>query len=92
MKCLVCLQNEATGSAIVEGTYFKEVCDSCKPHSHVSSGHARWERSIDAEDHESEIIQPYGADGGINPKFAKLYPKQAKALFSDKEIRDAELK
>lgn len=92
MLCEICLKNPATSSAIIQGVYYKNVCDSCKPNSRISSGHARWERSIDAEDHEADIIQPYGADGGINPKFAKLYPKQAKALFTDEDIRNSELK
>jgi hypothetical protein len=55
----------------------------------VSSGDARWQRTIDAEDHEAEIQQPWNADGSINTRFAKLYPTQAAALFSEKEIRDA---
>lgn len=92
MLCDICLQNQATSSAIVDGVYYKNVCDSCKSQPNVSSGHARWSRSIDAEDHEAEIQQPYQSDGGINPRFAKLYPKQAKALFTDEEIRNSQLK
>lgn len=55
----------------------------------VSTGAARWNRTIDAEDHEAEIQQPYNKDGTINAGFAKMYPRQAKALFTDKQIRDA---
>lgn len=57
----------------------------------MSSGHARWNRSIDTEDHEHEIQQPYNADGSINTKFAKLYPMQAGKLFTPEEIRRASL-
>lgn len=58
----------------------------------VSSGAAEWDRVIDAQDHESDIQQPYNADGSINARFAKLYPRQAAALFTPEQIRDAELK
>jgi hypothetical protein len=46
-------------------------------------------RSIDAEDHEQDIQQPYGKDGKPNPMFIRLYPKQAKAVFTEKQMRDA---
>lgn len=91
-RCAICKTNPATISAIIDGVYYKALCASCKPLPKVSSGHARWQRDIDVIDHEADIQQPYNSDGSINAKFAKLYPKQAKALFSDKQIRDAELK
>lgn len=56
----------------------------------VSSGHANWSRTIDVEDHEADIQQPYNSDGTINTRFAKLYPKQAKALFTPVQLREAE--
>lgn len=89
--CENCHQNPAEIGIIVEGKYSK-VCADCKPLPQISSGHARWERGVDLEDHEAEIMQPYNADGTINARFAKLYPKQAKALFNDKQLRDAELR
>lgn len=55
----------------------------------VSSGHAEWNRTIDMQDHEADIQQPYNKDGTINTRFAKLYPKQAKALFTEVELRNA---
>lgn len=87
--CEKCKKNKATSSAIVQGIYYQYICNSCKARPQVSSGAARWNRTIDAEDHEAEIQQPYNADGSINAGFAKMYPKQAKAIFSDKQIRDA---
>lgn len=84
--CLICNQNPATASAIVQGTYYRSVCSSCKAQPNVSSGHARWERSIDAEDHEFDIMQPYGADGKPNAQFVKAYPRQSAALFSQEEM------
>lgn len=92
MLCTICLTKPATNSAIVEGVYYKNVCDSCKSQPNVSSGHARWEQTIDAEDHEADIMQPWNADGSINARFTKLYPKQAKHLFTPEEIRNSEIK
>lgn len=90
MKCEICLTNPASLSAVIGGTYFKHVCVGCNAgKAQVSSGHARWLRSVDAEDHEAEIQQPYNADGTINTRFAKLYPRQAAALFSEDDLRKA---
>lgn len=89
-----CCQKTKTNlrSAVVSGAFYKNVCEECLAKTRiVSSGHARWERSIDLEDHEADIQQPYNADGTINTRFAKLYPKQAKALFSESELRKASL-
>lgn len=88
-KCDICLENEATVSAIVESVYYKNVCDSCNSNGGVSSGHARWLRSLDAEDNEAFIQQPYNSDGTINTRFAKLYPKQAAAVFTQDELDKA---
>lgn len=88
-KCDVCLINNSEISAVIDGVYYKNVCLPCNGKDQVSSGHARWLRSIDAEDNEAAIQQPYNSDGTINTRFAKLYPKQAAALFSDEELRKA---
>lgn len=86
-KCDSCRKNEGLLSAVVGGVYYKNICSHCNSkNSGVNSGHARWLRSVDAEDHEAEIQQPYNADGTINIRFAKLYPKQARAVFSDDEL------
>lgn len=88
--CTKCHQRQSSLSGIVKGVYYKNLCTECLNESSiVSSGDARWQRSLDAEDHEAEIQQPYLSDGTINTRFAKLYPKQASALFTEKEIRDA---
>jgi len=77
---------------IIIGDKYHNVCAECKPLPRVSSGHARWSRGIDIEDREADVQQPYNKDGSINTRFAKLYPKQAKALFSDDDIRKANLR
>jgi hypothetical protein len=89
--CELCETNSGVVGAIINGVYHRSVCSSCNGKSAVvSSGHARWMRSVDAEDHEADIQQPYNSDGTINTRFAKLYPEQARALFSEDELRKAE--
>lgn len=89
--CQKCRIRPATIGVIIGGEYL-DLCTECKPLPQVNSGAARWARGIDLEDHEHEIQQPYNKDGSINTRFAKLYPTQAKALFTDKQLRDAELR
>lgn len=88
--CQKCHSNPSSGAAVIQGVYYASICSDCISGTViVSSGDARWRRSVDAEDHEAEIQQPYMSDGSINTRFAKLYPKQAAALFTEKQIRDA---
>jgi hypothetical protein len=92
VKCKNCKKNPSEVNAIINGVYYANLCKNCKAiisGNTVSSGHARWNRSIDAEDHEQDIQQPYGKDGKPNPMFSRLYPKQAKAVFTEKQMRDA---
>lgn len=92
-KCEICHDNVGTFSAIIDEIYYKNLCLKCKSKNiKISSGHARWARSVDLEDHEADIMQPFNADGSINTRFAKLYPKQAAELFDQQQLRDAELK
>lgn len=92
-KCSKCTKRDATAAGIVKGVYYKDICQSCLNEQNVvSSGHARWSRSIDAEDHEADIQQPWNADGTINTRFAKLYPRQAKAVFTPEELDRANRK
>lgn len=92
--CENCKKNPSNLSAIVSGVYYADLCYDCKAAlvahtAAVSSGHARWSRSLDLEDHEHEIQQPYNSDGTPNTRFMKLYPKQAEALFSEEQMRNA---
>lgn len=93
MNCTNCHQNKAEHSAVIKGVYYEGLCDGCfkllNRGQVVSSGHARWARSIDTEDHEADIQQPYGKDGKPNAKFIKLYPRQASYVFDEKQMRDA---
>lgn len=93
MKCTQCKTNEATIRAMIQGTYYPDLCSGCKAKlstgQAVSSGHARWARSVDAEDHELDIQQPYNKDGTPNGKFIRAYPEQAAALFTEEQMRKA---
>lgn len=91
--CEKCKKNPSSHSAIVAGIYYKHLCDDCKidlgKNQTPSSGHARWSRGIDLEDHEADIQQPWNADGTPNARFAKMYPKQAHAVLTEDELRKA---
>lgn len=88
--CDVCGFKRATRGAVVKGHYVKSVCEKClSTNRKVSSGSARWSRTIDVEDHAADLMQPYNADGTINVDFCTLYPTQASALFNDEQIAKA---
>lgn len=85
--CEICGINSGTVSSVISGVYYKSVCSSCNGKSAtVSSGHARWSRSVDVEDHQADLLQPHNADGSINAEFCKRYPQQSKAVFTDEQI------
>lgn len=93
-SCTRCDRNLATTSIVAGDVYFKDICRVCKAvlaPVKVNSGHARWARDIDIMDHEADIQQPYNSDGSINVKFARLYPRQANALFTVDQLRKANL-
>lgn len=92
MICVNCHNQTSQLSAVIRGKYYDRLCRECKASlqaNDVSSGHARWERSIDTEDHELDIQQPWNADGTPNLRFIRAYPKQAASVFTEKQMRDA---
>lgn len=84
-------KNPATISAIIDGTYYDQICQIHKgllsTRQKISSGHARWSRDMDGQDHEADIAQPYDRYGKPNPTFIRLYPEQSKALFDEETMR-----
>lgn len=93
MTCEVCNTNESTGSAIIQNTYYPCICSPCKQKFNVgqsvSTGAARWNRTIDIEDHVVDIAQPWGNDGKPNPVFIQAYPDKARTHFTEEQLRDA---
>jgi len=86
--CDICQVPNQTRTAVVCNKYYKNVCQRCLTPT-INSGHARWSRTIDMEDHEQDVQQPYNKDGSVNVKFAQMYPEQAKAVFSQEQIDSA---
>jgi hypothetical protein len=91
--CDVCKDKASTGSAVIQGTYYPCICSGCKSKLQSgqtpSSGHARWMRTVDAEDHEVDTAQPWGANGKPNKTFIENYPELAKTHFTPEQLRDA---
>lgn len=88
-KCDLCGIRDGNLSAVVRGIFYKHVCIMCNSNDQVSSGHARWLRSVDAEDHQFDLAQPYNADGTPNSDFIRAYPKQSEAVFTKEQMDKA---
>jgi hypothetical protein len=70
-----------TVTAVIDGVYYKHVCQSCKGNKgDISSGVASFNRRRDWEDNAAETVQPYDASGP-NPEFLRLYPDKAAKMF-----------
>ena len=91
MKCLKCKKNRATVSAIVNGELVKDICESCYQNLVISnsqsSGSANYERERSIENNAADLAQPHGADGKPSSAFIRLYPNQAKQMFTPEELR-----
>lgn len=87
--CQSCRKSRQTRTAIVNGKYYKHICDSCIGNNDdsISSNAAGYERRRGYEDHAHETLQPYDANGP-NAEFARLYPGTAKKVFGDKLFND----
>lgn len=89
-KCGRSLKKSHTKSGVIQSVYYKSLCGICiSENSQVSSGDAQWQRTIDSEDHEAEIQQPWRSDGSPNPKFIALYRDKAAHIFTEDEMRKA---
>lgn len=93
MKCEVCQQPREGKGSIVNGIYYSHICVPCYDRllqgQTVSSGQAAYNRDRDFEDHEADIRQPY-SNGQADKEFIRLYPEQARQMFSAEEIKAAE--
>lgn len=88
-RCSICNRKAGTVSAIVEGSYYSDICSACvaatESFEHQSSGHIGYEKRRGYEDYADEIVQPYNASGP-DPEFYRLYPEQAEKIFDPEEI------
>lgn len=96
MTCSSCLKPSTnTRTVVVNGVYYPGMCDSCltslKGDSSISSGSASFDRRRQYEDHAQDTVQPYTASGP-NPEFFRLYPEQAKKMFSHDVIEQLKKK
>lgn len=90
MKCDLCHTHQASKSGIVQSVFYKHICEVCLAGAaQVSSGHARWQRGMDVEDHAFDLAQPWNADGTPNADFIKAYPKQSLSVFTKDELAAA---
>jgi hypothetical protein len=70
-------------TALVGGIYYGNVCPDClgDEADEVSSNAAGYDRRRGYEDNAQDTVQPYDANGP-NSEFARLYPNQAKKVFT----------
>jgi hypothetical protein len=78
-------------SAVINGQYHKDLCAACLAKlqdNSPSSGHASFNRQQDLIDHQADVQQPY-VGGRPNEQFIQAYPKKAREIFSNDEIRNS---
>jgi hypothetical protein len=90
MKCGIC-SSKATKSSIISGVYYANICDSCYTARITpnSSGEAAYNRSIDIQDNEADIIQPFDGSGKPSADFIRLYPESAAKTMTQEQIEKA---
>lgn len=83
-------ENREKISTIIEGKYYSNMCRDCLSSVHsnssLSSGHQSFERRRTYEDYAQDAVQPYDAMGNPRSEFYRLYPEQAKKIFTPDEI------
>lgn len=85
MTCPVCKKpRDNLRTAIKNGKYISERCESCLSLATSSAVYARkFERDAQAKTFRRDLIQPRGMDGKVNPEFVKEFPDQAREKFGD---------
>lgn len=69
-------------TAVIQGIYYRNLCSGCLGSGpDISSGVASFNRRRDWEDNAAATIQPYDANGP-NVEFLRMYPAQAKKMYS----------
>ena len=91
-KCLSCRKNKGTATAVVEGIYYRNICNSCLGREEISSNAASYARRRDYEDNAQDTIQPYDAGGNPRVEFLRLYPIQARRVYSKEVVEELKKK
>jgi hypothetical protein len=92
--CESCKQErDSTVAAVVSGVYYRDICKVCVTQvgESFSSGVASFDRRRGYEDNAHDTVQPYDA-AGPNPEFYRLFPNQAKKVFSKEVIEQLKRK
>ena len=91
--CHSCLKNKPnTKTAIVNSVYYPHICSSCLGQDEISSNAASYARRRDYEDNAQDTIQPYDAGGNARVEFLRLYPVQARRVYSEEVIEELKKK
>lgn len=90
MKCDTCsLDKPHMRGAIINGKYGQHCLDCLGEEQRGASGQsAAAARDKDREDNAADLVQPWDAKGKANRDFARLYPDQAKEMFSESELKE----
>lgn len=92
MTCESCHQTKPnTTAAVVNGVYYRQVCQRCLGGTDISSGAASFNRRRDYEDNAQDTIQPYDSVGP-NVEFLRLYPDTARKVFKPEVIEQLKKK
>lgn len=89
MVCDKCLQPTQITVSSVLGGKFGQYCTNCyeantRP---ANAASASYNRDRDREAHEGDMVQPW-VNGRANREFHRLYPDQAREMFSKEELRE----
>ena len=91
--CHSCQKNKPnTKTAIVNDVYYPHICRSCLGYEDISDGAASYARRRDYEDNAQDTIQPYDAAGNPRLEFLRLYPVQARRVYSKEVVEELKKK
>lgn len=79
-------------TAMINSVYYPLICRQCLGADETSSLAAAHNRYRDYEDNAQDTIQPYDSAGNANPEFLRLYPVQAKRVYSAEVIESLKRK
>lgn len=91
--CNSCLTEKPnTVTAVVNGMYYPRVCHKCLGKDETSSNAAGYDRRRGYEDNAQDTVQPYDAAGNARLEFLRLYPVQARRVFSREVVEELKKK